>query len=261
MLSPGVKRLILGGKKVVAADSVQALAFLARTVGLDAPHISAYKALINGLVTDGVWTKLDALYVFATQDPTTSLLNLVSSSFSATVNTGAPAFAADRGYTSLVGNSLTTNFNASTAGGNYAQNSAHIMLWNNATTVGDSNCQVDASASEAVYARFSDTNAYFRIQNGSAGGFTTTTAHGFYLANRSAAGAWQGYKDTAQLGTGTDASSALSNSSFFVPAESGGNTPSADQVSAVGFGGSLSPTDAANYNSRMRAYMTTVGVP
>ena len=78
--------------------------FLARTTGLDATHTNAYTALINGLVTDGIWDKLDVFHIYATQDSTTAKLNLVSSSFTATAN-GSPTFTADRGFTGVNGSS------------------------------------------------------------------------------------------------------------------------------------------------------------
>ena len=88
--------LILAG-----AAAGPAAAFLARTSGLNATHTNAYTALINGLVSDAIWAKLDVLYLFATQDQTTALLNLVSASFTAVIH-GAPPFAADNGGNSVI---------------------------------------------------------------------------------------------------------------------------------------------------------------
>jgi hypothetical protein len=44
------------------AISPQAAAFLARTSGLSLVERRAYINLINGMVTDGDWALLDALY-------------------------------------------------------------------------------------------------------------------------------------------------------------------------------------------------------
>src|SRR3974390_3125511 len=55
--------------------------FLARATGVTSnTDKTNYDTMICGLVTDGVWSKLDALYVFAAVDRTTAKLNLVSSS-------------------------------------------------------------------------------------------------------------------------------------------------------------------------------------
>ena len=65
--------------------SPQALAYLARTVGGDEGGNGANIAtLIDGLVSDGVWAKLDALYVLAQQNQSDALLNLVGTSYGLT---------------------------------------------------------------------------------------------------------------------------------------------------------------------------------
>ena len=62
--------------------SPQALAYLARTVGGNEGGNGANIAtLIDGLVSDGVWAKLDALYVLAQQNQSDALLNLVGTSY------------------------------------------------------------------------------------------------------------------------------------------------------------------------------------
>src|SRR5208282_4996530 len=69
----------------------QATAFIARTSGLSTTEKNAYTAMICGMVTDGTWSLLDVLYIFATNNTTTAALNLVSSSFNGTV-TGSMSF-------------------------------------------------------------------------------------------------------------------------------------------------------------------------
>ena len=65
--------------------SPEALAYLARTVGGNEGGNGANIAtLIDGLVSDGVWAKLDALYVLAQQNQSDALLNLVRTSYSLT---------------------------------------------------------------------------------------------------------------------------------------------------------------------------------
>src|SRR5208283_4790005 len=96
----------------------QANAFIARTSGLSATENAAYTAMICGMVTDGTWSLLDALYIFATNNTTTAALSLVSSTYNGTV-TGTLTFSADNGWT---GNGstgyLSTNLTPSSAGGN-----------------------------------------------------------------------------------------------------------------------------------------------
>ena len=73
------------GTGTAPTNSPQALAYLARTVGGNEGGNGAnIAALIDGLVSDGVWAKLDALYVLAQQNQSDALLNLVGTSYSLT---------------------------------------------------------------------------------------------------------------------------------------------------------------------------------
>jgi hypothetical protein len=129
---PGTFMTPSGGGGCTAATN-----FLARTSGLSGTETTAYTTMICGLVTDGIITgnlsgatgcgsKLDGLFIFATNTTTTANLNLCGTSFGLT-QTGTVTFTADHGYT---GNGSTgfmnTGFNASTAGGNYLQNSCSL---------------------------------------------------------------------------------------------------------------------------------------
>ncbi len=64
--------------------TIAAAPFLARTSGLDGTHTTAYTNLICGLIADGVWQKLDMLHIYATQNSTTALLNLVQNAYNGT---------------------------------------------------------------------------------------------------------------------------------------------------------------------------------
>src|SRR5260370_13754601 len=91
-----------------AQVSVAAQKFLNRASGVDIAHGEAYKAFLNTLTTNGLFNAdgttpfFDVLYLFATQNSATAILNLVSSSFAATLN-GSPTFTTDRGFTGVDG--------------------------------------------------------------------------------------------------------------------------------------------------------------
>ena len=73
------------GRSAAPSHSAEALAYLARTVGGNEGGNGANIAtLIDGLVSDGVWAKLDALYVLAQQNQTDALLNLIGTSYGLT---------------------------------------------------------------------------------------------------------------------------------------------------------------------------------
>jgi len=260
---------LLSGRGLVA--SPQATAFLTRTSGLDTKHTNMYINLINGLVSDGVWGKLDALYFLATQNSTTALLNLVSSSFAITAN-GAPAFVADQGYTG-VNNSTTvyldTGFNPSTAGGNFSQNSAHISFWSNTNpATGLTAMSVNATSGTQVniFPRFSDSKAYWRINDSNAAlsaGVTVGTQIGYYVANRSGASTQNGFINAVDQGVVSVASGAVVNFNMTILGQNISGTHSGGypgQCSVASIGGSLSSTDVTNLYNRISTARTTLGL-
>lgn len=253
-----------------------ATAFLNRTSGLDAAHISAYTNLICGLVSDGVWSLLDALYVFATKDTTTAKLNLVSSSFTATESGAGTAltFTADRGYINpgpTGGNVrfLNTNYNPTTAAGNFVQNAAHVSAWSaNSSTTTDGqpifSYNDGGGAQTNMYLKFTDNNMYSRCNDaaGSAG-FANSNRQGFWLSNRSSSTARQVYLNGAVASAlGANTSGAPVNTNFlFLTDGQGVSSDIQDTVSAGSIGGNLSAANVTLFYNRLRTYMTAVGVP
>lgn len=98
----------------------QGATFIARTSGFSVEQEKQYDAAICALVASGTFAKLDALYILAAPNQAASLLNLVSTSYSLTLN-GTMTFGANAGW---MGDGATgylaTGFTPSTAGGNYA---------------------------------------------------------------------------------------------------------------------------------------------
>jgi hypothetical protein len=89
------------------------------------------KLAINDLIVrlkgTTIWAKLDALYLLAAHESAAALVNWKNpGTYDLTLHgTTAPSFVTDSGFvTDGVDNYLNTNFNPSTAGGSFAQNSA-----------------------------------------------------------------------------------------------------------------------------------------
>jgi len=254
------------GSSAAVSDSA---VFLARTSGLDTTHTNAYTALIDGLVADGVWAKLDVLHVFATQNSTTALLNLVSSSYTADA-IGSPTFTADRGFTGSEGSTtvyVRPNFIPSSAPSpKFIRDSAHISTWNvtNATSGGMPMGVFDASKT-GMHVKYSDGNTYFYINGGnSTPGTAMANASGHLIANRSSGTAVQGYKNGASIVTFSDASGAVAGyHMIYLAANQFGNPTlgSSHQLAMCSIGSSLNSTEATAFYNRLRTYMTAVGVP
>lgn len=268
----------------VTSTGIEAAAFLARVSGasltLDTTHTNMYTALINGLVADGIWSKLDVLYFFATNtvtglNTTLACLNLKSSSFNGTI-AGPPTFTADQGFATTDNASnheINSNFNPSTAGGNYTQNAAHVSVWaNNAVTAVTGGvaigCSAAGGAQTDIYPRYNDGKMYFRVNDTGAGsaGIINASSIGHYVSNRSAASGTtssQGYKNAVDQGVVAVASNVLTNMAMGVLASGSSGSfgqASACQLSCATIGGNLTPTDVTNLYNRLATARTTVGL-
>ena len=216
-------------------------------------------SLVKSLVQAGIWDKLDAFYMLAAADAQSALLNWVSTSYSLTA-VSSPTFAADRGYTSNGTSSyLDTGFNPTTAvSPKYLLDSAHLGSWlrNDLTNlnyfdIGNNGARFNARSSSANALRGFLNDA----TNGNFGANATSIGH--FVLNRSAAGARQGYQNGSALGSDTQASTALSNSSILILQV--GSQFSLRQSAAAHFGASLSAAeDLALYNA-LNTYLLAVG--
>jgi len=244
------------------------LAFLARTSGLDSTHINAYTALIDGLEADGIWAKLDMLHIYATQDATTANLNLIGNIYNATP-TGSPAFTADLGYTGSASPAkyIATGFTPSTASSpKFVQNSGHVSVWSLTSGVSAGALVMGCTGASltGIHARFADGNAYFYVNSSGNMAFATASAVGHYIANRSTSSALQGYKDGASVVTSGASTSVTVNSQDILVAgqnQAGSLLGLPYQVAMASIGSSLNSTEAGNFYTRLRTYMTAVGVP
>lgn len=247
----------------------EANAFLARTSGLDATHTNAYGALIDGLVADSIWSKLDMLHIYATQDSTTALLNLVSTSFNGTAN-GSPTFTTDRGYTGATGTSVYINpgFQPSAGGHLYTANSCHASAWsltnsNSGTAI--LGCFDSANGTNTdIYPQYSDNNAYGRINSGAIAGVSVADSLGHYISNRPDSTTAISYKDGSSiLSNGSAAATTLSTRSILILSLNSNGTVAGSprQVAMASIGAGLTGTDATNFYNRLRTFMTAVGVP
>jgi hypothetical protein len=257
-LSPAAATLgVSGPAAALQILSAQAIAFLARTSGLNQTHINAYAGLINGLVGDGVWSKLDALWAFATQDSTTAKLNLVSSSFNMTA-TGAPTFTADQGF-----NGNSTNYLDDGAALNsmtqFTQNSAHLMAWDLSNNTFQNRAIGDAANDTHLYPRFSDGSGYFRINNATGVNANSTNTKGCFVGSRTSSTTLTGYKNGTQLVTsGASTSGAVSSNHISVP--EAGSSASTDLIAAASVGAGLTATDVTNLYNRLFTYLQAVGI-
>jgi hypothetical protein len=267
--------LLGAGPGITSSHSSQAAAFLARTSGLDATHVNAYYALIDGLVSDGVFSQLDVLHIYATQDSTTALLNLVSTSFTGTKH-GAPTFTADNGFTGTSGSStiyIDTGFNtASISGLNYSENSAHFSAWSlssgqrDEAILGNSD---NIAFTKILSPKQNDGKFYARIHSTSYDGVANAASTvGHYIGSRTTNANIDGYRNASNIysnhsGTQVAVAGGLINFNYYTLGFNNGGTAVGGtyQTAMLSIGGGLSSADVTAFYNRLRTYMTAVGVP
>jgi hypothetical protein len=248
--------------------STESSNFLARATGITSDvDKGRYDTLITGLVTDGIFSKLDALYIFAAPDSATALLNLIQNYFNGTV-TGALTFNAYVGYTgSGATNYINTGFNPSTAGGNYLQNSGSLGAYVRTSRTADQTYTSLGTQTGAGYSVilpqgvFGDTFQY-AVNSGTPKSVASTNSQGQWIASGTGASAIAAQKNGAAFDSDTGASVSRDNSNIYVFATNAGSPSnfSLDQQSAVLIGGGLTGTEMTNLAGRINAFMTAYGI-
>jgi hypothetical protein len=260
-----------GAIRMVSGQDAATTAWVAAVVAAGGTVSSARKVLINnlivGLKADGVWTKLDRLWILAAENEASALTDLVGDTLATAVS--SPTFTADQGYAGDgVTSYIDTNFNPSTQGVNYLLDSASAFAWDLTSRAADQK-QIFGSANGAnrigIYPRFTGDVCYCRI-NDDAGSLSNASSQGFFLGNRSSSTARQLYKDGSSVGTyGSEASTGISNLNFYICGINNNGLPetlSTDTIGVVGLGGSLNGTEATAVYNRIHTYMQAVaGVP
>jgi hypothetical protein len=260
-----------GGWGAVAAASFtptssQSAAWLARATSVTSnTDKTNYDTMITGLVNDGVWAKLDALWILATIDRTTALLNLVSSSYTC-VEHGTVSFSAYHGYT---GDGTTfyldTTFNPSTATTpNFTTNSASMGIYDltpntteNASVFGSFNTNRTVFA---IQANFGQLNVFI---NGGGPNINTiiANAQGFFSASLTST--QLGVSASGQLPALVSVTPvAVDLSPFFLFCINSGGPAgfTSDQFSAAFIGGALTSPDIFHLSQRINNYMLAYGI-
>lgn len=255
-----------GGGGRTCTSGTNASNFIARTSGLSNADQDAYCVLINGLDTDGIFSKGDVLQVYAAADATTASLNLLSTSFTASLS-GSPTLTAYAGYSKSGSTSkVNTGYNASTNGTHFTQNENAAFVytldsWGSGTDSGSvAGYSTNTSLAFFMYPHFTDNNIYIAPQKASAQS-TSYTANTHFIGYTTSNGSnatnfYLNGTQASKLYLGADA---LVNDTFNILGDNAaGYRVYNGTVAAFWAGGVLTPTEASNLYSRLATYMTTV---
>ncbi len=216
--------------------------------------------LITSLKADGIWTKLDRLWLFAAENTGSALTDIVAGGLATAVNT--PTFAADLGYTGNASNmQIDSNFDPSSGSPQYVRDSACLFAWDNTGTSQTGAIVGRDGGANTRIIPISGANTFFAInqsQQITALGLGSYT--GLWVANRTGANAATLDRNGTQVDT-TASGSVGGITGDLTGLSDGASVYSDHQVCCMGMGSQLSGGERANLYTHLRTYMTAVGVP
>jgi hypothetical protein len=225
-------------------------------------------SLITGLKTDGLWTKLDRLWVLAAENSQSALIDLKATA-TATLGSPNPTFAVDRGFTGTGSSSsvIDTGFNGASGTPLLSLNDTHFSLWNltnplpTSATVGYCGADPGLGGGGAYWIYFTgDSSFYFRTNdNGAATALASafTTHAGHFISSRVNSTQRKLYQNGTLKFTTTATSNALPNITHKIISSGLVHQAAAYSVGTNLDGGS----DAVNFYTRLQTYMLAIGAP
>jgi hypothetical protein len=244
-------------------DPSSELLFANMTVGPNDQRRRDIDKLIRALKVAGIWPKLDVLYLFAAHTETAALLNWKAPGTFTGTNVSGTAFAIDRGFTGDgSADHINSNFTPSTAGGLYAQDSAHHAAWSlTAGAASSSQRLIGAAGATTPRAVLIPRNASDQMNiiindaTGDVGANAVQSGH--FLANRSASNATQSYKDGVSIDTSAVNSTGLPTQAICFDRDNA--TFSTLQIAGGSIGASLTAADVLALYAAKLSYLQAVG--
>jgi hypothetical protein len=230
--------------------------------------------LIRGLKVDGLWTRLDRLWVLAAANSQSALTDLVGLTLATVTN--APTFTTDRGYACNGTTSfIDTQFNASTQGVQYTLNSSSQGCW--AVTFNTLAAQTRAfgTATATFTAETGMTttdqgagtgNTIGHVNDATGTSVVSIGATGMFSTTRNNSTNIDMYFNTTNISVNaSSASVSIPSATTYIGGRNkigtGLDAGSNQQVGMLFLGAGFSAFDITNMYNHMRAYMTAVGVP
>lgn len=233
-----------------------ALAFFNRvtTAGgsLSATEQTAINTLVIQMKSDGIWTKMKAIYPMVGASAAACSQNLKSSSFTGTFN-GGWTFAS----TGVKGNGASTYFNTGLNGvSNLSLNNTHISFY---CRTNNSQDGVDMGTENTTIQYYSGV-LYYRINNSTYNNKGTQPSSGMSIASRLSGTTEKFYKNGSLFSTDTNNSTNILNLNLYLGAwNSSSNIFSTDREYAFcSIGDGLTDTEASNFYTAVQAFQTTL---
>jgi hypothetical protein len=231
---------------------------------VSAPRQTIVNNLIVGLKADGIFTKLDRLWLHAAENSQSALTDLIADQ--AATPSGSPTFTADQGYTfDGAATFIDTNFNPSTAGGNFVQDSAHMSTWPTAVTAATWAQFGNFVVTQGIELPWATDRWFMYINDGSQVNTGVLTGVGHICLTRTAAGARALYANGGAAAYSDAAgSTGVASANLYIGAINNAGAlihVNTGQIALTSIGGGLNATENGNFYNRLRTYMTAVGIP
>lgn len=235
------------------------------------PFSAARQLLINELVlslkSTGNWTKLDRLWLFASEAQDQAKVSLVNPASTKITEVNSPTWTADQGYTTGATNRyLNSNFTPSTDSILWTQNSATFGLYSR-SNADDGNGDIGAeglagAGSSYLYCKLTGGNMYAQVNDANAVSTPIAVADslGLFSAQRTLAASFTYWKRDSNIGTHTEVSTAVTTKPLFIGNISNNGSPfgSTARQYAMAYGGAGSIDISALYNS-IQTFLTAIG--
>lgn len=263
--SPNQRRIVVAAAG--GGNDADAEAYFTAVGGLDATHTTAINTLIVGLKAESLWTKIGRLYLLANENATAACTDLKTAGDVLTVE-GAPAFAADAGYTGDGEESWLVSAYNPTGSGLVTQNSGHLICVDATvealpTASFGASCGLYDGVAEvgsAIYTKTPAAGVQWKINSDPSDTGASASSKGVWIASRTAADATALYFNGALDTAASTASGALPDAAFAVLASrTTGTHQTTHQIRIAGIGSGLTAGEAAAYTTLIEAYLDAIG--
>lgn len=227
-------------------------------------------AFIDGLVSDGVYAKIDEMWLLAMNTDANSRKGIKA--YKECTVVGTPTFTAYRGWQGTGANYLRTNYVPSTDGINYSASNASMGVYSrtdsqsNGFDMGARHASSENSISITIQTRRTSTDHYrTRINLNTPQSTVLGTSLGFFAINRNpdlGTNLVHQYHNNSMISASSSLSPTAVTFELFIMVCNAAGTASGStgrQLSFAFIGGKLTDTDASNLFTRLETLLDYIG--
>lgn len=243
---------------VAPSVDADAAAFFARvtTAGgtLSTLEQSAINTLVTSLKSNGLWTKMQAIYPMVGASPAACAQNLKSASFTATFTAGwtfASTGATPNGTSAFMNTNLTPSVSLSASSSHFSKyNRTNDLVGNKidgAFVTSSTFFQFNFSGGNTVMGDVSTLISY-----------SPTDTRGLFVSTRTTASLIKLFRNNVNLGSNTVANSSIVNIPIYIGARNPGQFYNTYECAFASIGNGLTDTEAANFYTAIQTFQETL---